>query len=101
MPGRPDDSEELRSAAEELLAETRRLRAQWSEILEALDELDAPTAGTAPSAGPAGINDPVRLTAVDLKLAGRSREDVENFLRDQFALEPDTAMLDDVFGSSA
>lgn len=97
MGARSDDAADLRSAAADLIAETKLLRAQWTEILEVLDDLDGLVDRKEPVTGPIGIDDPVRLTAVDLKLAGHTREGVERFLREQFAIEPAPDMLDSIF----
>jgi hypothetical protein len=101
--------ERVRDLAEEALTRADAARQGLEDLLGAVERLRAELANGAgpaavPAAAPAAPDaadlDSARLVALEMAVAGRSREEVERHLRDSYA-GPDTgAVLADVFGDS-
>jgi hypothetical protein len=110
-----DDREvlaELTTLANDLLEQATAVRRQWSELGEALGvELpDGPDPAAIAAVTGAPVSregeervaqpeeeDPVRLVALDMLLSGRSREDIERYLRQTFGDDYRPEVLDEVF----
>jgi hypothetical protein len=98
----PDDGQEFIELADELLVQAAELRRQWSDLAEALG-IEAPeTAIAAPGAAAEGeaddaATDTVRLVALDMVLAGSSRDEVAEHLRRTFGNQDVDALVDAVF----
>ncbi len=109
-----DDREvlaELTTLANDLLEQATAVRRQWSELGEALGvELpDGPDPAAIAAVGAPSVRDaeervaqpeeedPVRLVALDMLLSGRSREDIERYLRQTFGDDYRPEVLDEVF----
>ena len=108
MPGESDPREasrdELLALADELLAEARRVRDQWAELHQLLrgDESDAPARREQARREPSQPDtDPRRLVAVEMMLAGRSREDIEAHLRREFGPRAAAEVLAAVYAEEA
>jgi ketosteroid isomerase-like protein len=95
---------QLADVADDLLEQAAEIRRQWDRLGDTLraggaaaepeqddedDEAESEGAGAANS----------RLAAVDMAQDGASREDVEQFLREEFGLEDPAPILDEVFGA--
>ena len=103
----PEDRQldELAALADELLHQATDVRRQWAELGEALGLEPAPQPQAQGGAGGAeGVAqpawpeaDPVRLVALDMMLAGRSREDVREYLRATFGKDVGSDVLDEIF----
>ena len=103
----PEDRQldELASLADELLHQATDVRRQWAELGEALGLEPAPQPQAQGAAGPPQASeqpawpeaDPVRLVALDMTLAGRSREDVREYLRATFGKDVGADVLDEIF----
>ena len=67
---------------------------------EARDRLDALTARIGPATAPSRPDpaDPIRLTAIELAVAGSDREQTAIRLRERYPEAELDAVLDDVFG---
>ena len=99
---------QLADLADELLEQAAEIRLQWSRLGDALRAAGVEASQVAgaddegsPSPeeiahGPANA----RLVAVDMAHEGRSRDEVEAFLRDELEVEDTAAILDDVFDPS-
>ena len=89
---RPRD--ELMELADELLKHVAELKERYAD----LDRLLTGAVGDEQEAHPIkGGHDPLRLIALELALDGRSREEVESYVRDAYGVTPDAEMLDSVF----
>ncbi|HEX8082732.1 MAG TPA: hypothetical protein VF529_00480 [Solirubrobacteraceae bacterium] len=105
----PEDSplDELAALADELLSQATDVRRQWAELGEALGLEPAPQPQAnrpEPPAEPPGgwpEADPVRLVALDMMLAGRSREEVREYLRATFGKDVGADVLDEIFTEGA
>lgn len=87
-PASPEQEiQELAAMAEALLAQAAELRRQTQELAaELAGEKDRePVSG-------------MRIVAVNMAAAGRSREEAVHYLREHFGESPDPALLDEVFG---
>ncbi len=104
-----DTLDELADLADELLRQAADVRRQWTELGETLgvEPAPAPRPATAPAQdeqadGQRWPNaDPARLVALDMMLSGRSREEVDEYLRATFGDEVDPAILDEIFSEPA
>lgn len=106
-----DTLDELADLADELLRQAADVRRQWAELGETLGLEPAP----APRARAAEVPeddgeraatqfanaDPVRLVALDMMLSGRSREEVDEYLRATFGDDVDPTILDEIFSEPA
>jgi hypothetical protein len=113
-----DSLQELTAMAESLLAQATDLRRQTQLLADELAERaseeevpDGPPTETFDAVEPAEAAqqapqepepeaDPVsgmRIVAVNMAAAGRTREDAADYLRQTFGEEPDPALLDEVF----
>ena len=95
---------ELTTLAEELLEQASEIRRQWSDLGEALglefdDEGDAPVVPPSRPPAPATASDPVRLVALDMMLSGRSRDEVEAYVRATFGDDVDVDVVAEVFSA--
>src|ERR671916_2226211 len=108
----PEDRplDELAALADELLNQATDVRRQWAELGEALGLEPAPqpkaqnTRGPDQTPEPPGgwpEADPVRLVALDMMLAGRSREEVREYLRATFGKDVGADVLDEIFTEGA
>jgi hypothetical protein len=104
---------DLTTLADDLLEQASEIRRQWAELGEALGvdlpaggpaEVPAPSdvaavdpAAGAPTEPPRAEEDPVRLVALDMMLSGRSREDIDSYLRQTFGDAYHVEILDEVF----
>ncbi|MDX6642201.1 MAG: hypothetical protein QOD76_163 [Solirubrobacteraceae bacterium] len=61
---------------------------------------DRRTARSKASAGGPGVGDAAHTLAIEMKIEGRSRDDVEMTLQETFGLNDATAIVNDVFSSS-
>jgi hypothetical protein len=95
MPG-PDSA--LADGVAQLGRRLEGLRAEAAAVRELLDRAERALTPHAPGARAAIAPEP-RRTAVEMALAGRSREDAGRHLRERFALEDPAPVLDDVFGA--
>ena len=98
---------QLAELADDLLEQAAEIRLQWSRLGDALraagveaadegrSEGDAPTPEDI-ARGPASA----RLVAVDMAHEGKSRDEVEAYLRDELEIEDTGAILDEVFDPS-
>ena len=101
----PEDRQldELAALADELLHQATDVRRQWAELGEALglEPAPQPQAQEAPAEGAEQPTwpeaDPVRLVALDMMLAGRSREEVREYLRATFGKDVGSDVLDEIF----
>jgi ketosteroid isomerase-like protein len=103
---------QLAELADDLLEQAAEIRLQWSRLCDALRAAGVEAAdGAAPGGGaPADSSlsaedlargpSSARLVAVDLAHEGRTREEVEAYLRDELEVEDADAILDDVFDAS-
>lgn len=82
-------ADEARSGLEELLAAVERLRGALS---------NGTVQGAAAAAAPGIRLDEARLVALEMAVAGRSRDEVERHLRAAYAGPDTAAVLADVFG---
>jgi chromosome segregation ATPase len=87
--------------ADQLLAEARTVRTQWSEIDRSLEALDRLADTQLPAQAERDGAEPIRLVATELFNAGHSRADVENYLREELGIKPDPELLDGVFASAS
>lgn len=112
----PEDLEavrrELESLAGALLEEAAELRRRYEELERLVGGSSSEAAdagrdrtrvsGEPPSPAPEATQvrdaDPVRLMAVELALAGRSRAEAEEYLRRSYGVTADAELLDSVFG---
>jgi ketosteroid isomerase-like protein len=94
---------QLADVADELLDQAAEIRVQWSRLGDALraagveDEVDAPEDGSedAPVLGVASA----RLVAVDMAQDGSTREEVDEYLREELGVDDAeaVAIVDEVF----
>ena len=91
-----EDIQELAAMAEALLAQAAELRRQTQELAAELAGEEDPAG--APDREPVSG---MRIVAVNMAAGGRSREEAEHYLREQFGESPDPALLDEVFGDPA
>jgi hypothetical protein len=84
---------------DQLLAEARAVRAQWSELDHSLESLDRLADTQLPAQAEREGAEPIRLVATELFRAGHSRTDVESYLREELGIRPDPELLDGVFAS--
>jgi ketosteroid isomerase-like protein len=101
---------QLAELADELLEQAAEIRLQWSRLGDALRaagvegaQVGRPDGEGGESLSPEEIaRGPAsaRLVAVDMAHEGRSREEVEAFLRDELDVEDTEAILDEVFDPS-
>jgi ketosteroid isomerase-like protein len=93
---------QLADVADELLDQAAEIRAQWSQLGDALRAagVEAPEGAAASvveeGAEPAGVAS-ARLAAVDMAQDGASREEVDAYLREELEVEDTGAILDEVF----
>ena len=87
---------ELERLADELAEHVVAVRRQCEELAELLE--------TASPADPAGSHEaevddraPIRSIAIEMALAGRTREEVSSHIRDVYGIEADPDVLDNVF----
>lgn len=92
-----DVIDELTTLADELLDQAAEVRRQWTELAEALGVQPAGPAEDAAGEGEASEADAVKLVALDMMLAGGSREEVREHLRETFGEADREAVLDEVF----
>ena len=92
-----DVLDELTSLADELLDQAAEVRRQWAEIAEAVGAQPAGVTDDGGAEGPAAEADPVRLVALDMMLAGSTRDEVREHLRETFGEADREAVLDEVF----
>lgn len=101
---------ELTTLAEELLEQASEIRRQWSDLGDALgidlgelpdasEPAAVPQMPAAAASAEAAESDPVRLVALDMMLSGRSRDEVEEYLRATFGDGVDVGVVADVFTS--
>lgn len=85
-PERERSRDELLALADELLAHAAEVRKQWTDLNRALrgESAPPPAARRPDRPQPATDDDPARMVAVEMMLAGRSRADVESHLRREF-----------------
>lgn len=97
-----DPRKELDQLVTELLEHVAELRRQYAELHEllatdakppSLEAETAPAGGT----GPHPARDPIQLIAIEMALLGRTRDEVEAYLRDAYGVAADPEMLDSVF----
>ena len=91
---------DLTALADELLEQATEIRRQWADLGETLGIAPpepAPTAQRPDAEQEAEEADPVRLVALDMMLAGHSRDEVRQYLQATFGEDDREAVLDDVF----
>ena len=95
---------ELAASVEELVADIRRLREHYQRVVASIDEALAGDAGRHDQPARAADADPgasgIRLTAVNMALAGWTREQAENTLTELHGEADYGPMLDDLWSSS-
>ena len=103
-----DTLDELADLADELLRQAADVRRQWAELGETLglEPAPAPRARVADDDGERAAAqfanaDPARLVALDMMLSGRSREEVDEYLRTTFGDDVDPTILDEIFSEPA
>lgn len=86
-----------------LLEQAEEISDQWAELARALGE-EEPAAESPGSVGRDEVAgeesrdaDPRRMIAVEMLLSGSSREEVEEYLQNEFGLSGNDDVLDDVF----
>jgi hypothetical protein len=80
--------------ADELLRHVAELKERYAE----LDRLLGGAVGDDAESHPAKAgHDPLRLMALELALDGRTRDEVESYVREAYGVTPDAEMLDSVF----
>lgn len=97
-----DERRTLSELADELLdhvAELRRHYVALAELLEGADDDAGPDGDTdeAEAGEPAPAADPIQLLAVEMALAGKTREEVDAYVRENYGFTADPAVLDRVF----
>ena len=104
-PDRPVPArEQLLALADELLEQASALREHWNDLHHALRGEGAESGDTerpqrrAPQAEDQPNADPRRLMAVDMILAGRSREQVRAFLREEYGEAAASEVMVDIYG---
>jgi ketosteroid isomerase-like protein len=101
---------QLAELADDLLEQAAEIRLQWSRLGDALRAagVEAAPRGEAEGAEGGGLTPEeiargpasARLVAVDLAHEGRSRDEVEAFLREELEVEDTATILDEVFDPS-
>jgi uncharacterized protein len=99
---------QLAELADDLLEQAAEIRLQWSRLGDALRAAGVEAADGGDSAGDASLSREdlargpasARLVAVDMAHEGRSRDEVETYLRDELEVEDPGSILDDVFDPS-
>jgi len=107
-----DRMQELREATGELVERAEATTRQLEALLDALTRTDAalqtdtdgkPAPAAAPATAPAAAGrrdlSAARLVAIEMAVAGRSRDEVDEHLRAAFDVDDTRALLDDVFGA--
>lgn len=93
------EREHLVQVVDQLLEQVEELRRCYAELAEFVDEPERDATGereaAAQSQPPAP--DPIRLIAIDMALAGNTREEVDTYVRGAYGVTPDPEMLDGVF----
>lgn len=99
-------TDELVRCAEATRSQLSRFAAELERATAAV-AADGPTVAASPpgpatDAEPPGARDvgPARLAAIEMAVGGRSRTDVDRYLRDSLRLRDTGALLDDVFGGA-
>lgn len=97
-----DERRTLSALADELLdhvAELRRHYVALAELLQGADEgAEHEGEGDEPEAAElAPAADPIQLLAVEMALAGKTREEVDEYVRENYGFTADPAVLDRVF----
>lgn len=100
--------ERVRALAEEALARADVARTGLEELLAAVERLRTEltngtggrSAGSAAPDPPAIGVDAARLVAIEMAVAGRSRQEVEHHLREAYGGPDTSAVLADVFGEA-
>jgi CheY-like chemotaxis protein len=107
-----DTLDELADLADELLRQAADVRRQWAELGETLGLEPAPAPRPVAAEAEAADDgeraaaqfanaDPARLVALDMMLSGRSREEVDEYLRTTFGDDVDPTILDEIFSEPA
>jgi ketosteroid isomerase-like protein len=101
---------QLAELADDLLEQAAEIRLQWSRLGDALRAagVEAAESGGSESPGDSFASredlvrgpESARLVAVDMAHEGRSRDEVETYLRDDLEIEDTGAILDEVFDES-
>ena len=107
-----DRTQELREATNELVERAEATARQLEALLDALtrtvaalqtDTADEPAAAAPPATEPAAAGrrdlSAARLVAIEMAVAGRNRDEVDEHLRDAFDVDDTRVLLDDVFGA--
>jgi hypothetical protein len=104
-PGPVAEAERVRDLAQDAIVRADAARTGLEELLDAVERLrgalsngTAAAAAAAVAATPGVTLDEARLIALELAVAGRSREEVERHLRASYAGPDTAAVLADVFG---
>jgi hypothetical protein len=95
MDERAERAERVHDLAGEAIAQADALRQTVERLLGEV----ASAARPPDVAPPDGSLDAARLAAIEMAVAGRSRDEVESHLRATYAVEDLDALLDDVFGA--
>ncbi len=93
-------AEQVRARAEDAIARVDAVRASLDELLAAVQRLRGELGeGPRPAAPPPAIGlESARLVAIEMAVAGRTREEVERHLRASYGGPDTSAVLADVFG---
>ena len=95
---RQDTLGDLTALADELLEQATEIRRQWADLGETLGITPPEPVPAAQRQGAEEESaDPVRLVALDMMLAGHSRDEVREYLQATFGEDDREAVLDDVF----
>lgn len=91
--------DELLRLADQLLEEAAEMRKQWADLHKALrgEQPEAPSRRQDTRPQREADADPRRLVAVEMMLAGRSREEVERHLRREFGDDAAEEVLSEVY----
>jgi hypothetical protein len=100
-PGVALSRQQLTAIADELVEQAAAIRRQWAELAEVLGGSDQVERRRAPRAGEQGPGatprQTIRLVAIDMMLAGDSREDIAVYLREAFPGEDASGVVEAVF----
>lgn len=98
MANHDDERRTLSELADELLEQVAELRRHYATLAELLDgEPDVEQSELDTDESDGADADPIQLLAVEMALAGRTREEVDEYVRQNYGFTADPAVLDRVF----
>ena len=97
---RADSPEDLVAIVDELLAEVKEIKRQWGDVATSVGAGPGSREDSRATSRKGETGDPRRLVAVEMMLAGRSREEVEAHMRSSFGDEAAATILAEVYGEA-